>query len=169
MAQVMPCSPATATPVKDWFDTGDKPVGIFRFRGGLAVPTTRALVHESPEGRRFIPARPVGLVAPPWQADAWYAWQADLAWSVRRALRGQTPRRLMLFLTRLDMRGHGAILHPVFDRPPTREDEERVFAVELEVWADFIGCCQLRTQMLLAPPAARLTLPPGTVAYRRPN
>jgi hypothetical protein len=167
MAQVKPCSPHFASPVKEWFDTGHSPIGTFRFRGGRQAPTTRGLIHETPIGRRFIPARPAGFPAPAWRLDASYEWQTDLAWSARRALVGQTSRRLKLLLVSLDMRGHAATLHLLFDSLPTRDDEDQVNAIEAEVTADFVDCCQINSQPLLAWGEGRLRLPSGMVAYRR--
>jgi hypothetical protein len=169
MAQVMPCSPRFAPPVKEWFDTGHSPIGTFRFRGGRQAPTTRGLIHETSIGRRFIAARPAGFPAPPWELDAWYEWHADLAWSARRALLGQTSRRLALLLVTLDLRGRAATLHPVFDTSPTRDDQDQVSAVEAEVTADFIECCRISTQPLQVLGQGKLHLPPGMVAYRQPR
>lgn len=169
MAQVMPCSPRFAPPVKDWFDTGGNSVGIFRFRGGRQAPTTRGLVHETSFGRRFIMARPPGFPAPPWQRDAWYDWHADLAWSARRALSGQTPRRLMLMLVAMDLRRRVGILYAVFDARPTQDDQDQTSAVEAEVTADFVDCADIATRPLLVSGKGKLHLPQGMVAYRRPS
>jgi hypothetical protein len=167
MAQVMPCSPVFAAPVKEWFDTGHSPIGTFRFRGGRHAPTTRGLIHETSFGRRFIAARPAGFPTPAWHLDAWYDWQADLAWSARRALLGQTSRRLALLLVCLDLRARSATLHPVFDAAPTRDDQDQVHAIEAEVTADFLECCHVTSHSLQVTGKGRMHLPPGTVAYRR--
>jgi hypothetical protein len=167
MAQVLPCSPCFAPPVKNWFDTGGNSIGTFRFRGGRQAPTTRGLIHETPFGRRFIMARPSGFPAPPWQRDAWYDWHADLAWSARRALSGQTPRRLMLMLVTMDLRRRAATLYPVFDAHPTQDDQDQTSAMEAEVTADFVDCADITTHPLLARGKGKLHLPQGMVAYRR--
>jgi hypothetical protein len=167
MAQVMPCSPLFAAPAKEWFDTGRSPIGIFRFRGGRHAPTTRGLILETSVGRRFIAARPSSFPTPPWQLDAWYEWHADLAWSVRRALVGQTSRRLALLLVSVDLRARAATLRPVFDSAPTQDDQDQVSGIEAEVTADFLGCCHIAIQPLQLMGQGRLRLPPGMVAYRR--
>lgn len=169
MAQVLPCSPCFAPPVKNWFDTGGNTIGTFRFRGGRQAPTTRGLIHETPFGRRFIMARPSGFPTPPWQRDAWYDWHADLTWSARRALSGQTPRCLMLMLVAMDLRRRTATLYPVFDARPTQDNQDQTSAVEAEVTADFVDCADVVTQPLLASGKGKLHLPQGMVAYRRPG
>jgi hypothetical protein len=169
MAQVLPCTLRPVFQAPDWFDTGHSSVGVFCFRGERQMPTTRGLIHESPEGRRFIPARPEGFPAPPWRLEAWHEWVGDLAWSLRRALMGQTPRALVLSLVALDIRGQAATLHHVLDHPPRRGDEDDLNAIEAEVMADFIGCCRIGTQVVLQAQPGSTVLPQGMVAYRRAN
>jgi len=166
MARLMPC-PSHLSPLPvDWFDTGRDPIGTFRFRGGREAPTTCGMILDLPGGRRFIPARPPGFAAAPWGAEARFEWLADLAWSARRALIGQTPRDLALMLVSLDLRGHRAGLRAVFDRQPAADDEQQIALVEAEVTADFAGCCAVQSELLLAVPGEGPP-PAGMVAYRR--
>ncbi|MBC9210047.1 hypothetical protein IBL26_24695 [Roseomonas aerophila] len=167
MAQVSPCTSQAVFQSPDWFDTGNSPIGTFRFRGGRQAPTTRALIHYTPEGRRFIPARPEGFAAPPWRLEAWHEWQADLAWSLRRALKGQTPQALALSVVALDLRACAATLYHVLDRAPRGADEHDLNAIEAEVMADFIGCCRIGTLRAVVGQDGSASLPQGMVAYRR--
>jgi hypothetical protein len=167
MAQLSPSTSRTIFQAPDWFDTGKSPIGTFRFRGGQQVPTTRALIHHTPEGRRFIPARPDGFATPAWRLEAWHEWQADLAWSLRRALKGQTPQSLALSLIALDLRGRSATLYHVLDRPPRGAEEYDLNAIEAEVMADFIGCCRIGTLRVVQDQEGPMPLPQGKVAYRR--
>lgn len=166
MAQVSPCISPSTSRSHDWFDTGHQPVGQFHFRGGRHAPTSRCLVHETPEGRRLILARPADWASPPWQLDAWFTWQMDLAWSASRALVGQTSPRLALLMVSLDMPARLATLHHLFLRPPTQDDEDTAEAVEAEVAADVLGCCRVHSALYLAGGDGAVELPKGMVAYR---
>ena len=166
MARLMPC-PSHLSPLPvDWFDTGRDPIGTFRFRGGREAPTTCGMILDLPGGRRFIPARPPGFAAAPWATESRFEWLADLAWSARRALIGQTPRGMALMLVTLDLPRHRAGLQAVFDYPPAADDEEQIALVEAEVTADFAGCCTVHTELLLSAPGDGPQVS-GTVAYRR--
>lgn len=167
MAQVSPCISRGARRAPERFDTTLHPLGVFHFRGGRQAPTTRGLIHETPEGRRFILARPAEWAAPPWRLEAWFEWQADLAWSIRRALLGQTPANLAMVIAALDMPGRIVTLHHLLQRLPSRQDEEALDAVEAEVSADFLDCCRIRSQFLLNARVEEGALPKGIVAYRR--
>jgi hypothetical protein len=149
------------------FDRGSV-IGTFKFRQG-AAPTSRGLIHQEGGGAHVIPGRPGDWPDPPEDAAGRAEWEADIAWSVKRALTGQTPPSLRvlsyLFARSEDHGDRLVVLRAEFSPDPSGAELEEIGVAQSEVAADFVYRCRVVMELRGLAPSEEPD-PWPLVAYR---
>ncbi len=92
---------------------------------------------------------------------------ADVCFSARRALRGQTPASLRAYSFAVDETSKLILLRAHFAVAPSAADLADISVVDTEICADFLDRFETKTDVEVAPPATSLSLLDGGIAYLR--
>lgn len=87
--------------------------------------------------------------------------------SAQRALRGQTPSRLVAYSVDVDPTRPLLHLKAHFSRAPTKDEVEMLQGIETEILADFEDEFEAQTEVEVVPAHSTAVLLRGGVVFRR--